>query len=70
MRKGGTRCYIARRGLAPRKLFDHLRQTVERRFVWLNRFLRIRYERRTGVHSAFTDLAGALIAFRTNEQLC
>jgi transposase len=62
---------IARRGIEDSRLGRH-RWKVERTLAWLSRFRRltVRYERREGVHLAFTTLAAALICMRQIRRLC
>jgi transposase len=66
LRRRGSRCRIARRGIESREKLGRYRWVVERTFAWLNRFRRltIRYERLAHLHLAFLDLGCALICLR------
>jgi transposase len=57
---------IARRGVAHGSGLGKVRWVVERAFVWLHQFkrLRTRYERRTGLHQGQLELACSLICLR------
>jgi transposase len=56
---------IARRGIESSERLGRHRWVVERTLAWLNRYrrLRIRYERRADMHSAFLHIGCALICW-------
>ena len=72
LRKRGIKGRIARRGVESSERLGRHRWVVERSFAWLNRFrrLRVRYERRSDIHLAFTKLVCALITFRAVKRFC
>ena len=53
----------ARRGIESRHRLGRHRWVIERTLAWMGRFRRLatRYERRVGIHQAFTSLACSLI---------
>ena len=71
-RARGIRPRIARRGVESSAHLGRHRWVVERTFAWLARFRRIttRYERRAGLHLAFTTLACAVICLRQIRRFC
>ncbi|WP_432445260.1 IS5 family transposase [Streptomyces malaysiensis] len=64
--KRGIKPMIARRGVAHGSGLGKVRWVVERAFVWLHQFkrLRIRYERRADLHQGLLELACSLICLR------
>jgi transposase len=63
---------IARRGVESSERLGRHRWVVERTLAWLNRFRRltVRYERRAGIHLAFTTLACALVRLNQIRRFC
>jgi len=63
LRRRGIIPRIARRGIDSSERLGRYRWVVERTLSWLNRFrrLKVRYERRAGIHHAFLTLGCALI---------
>ncbi|WP_420834109.1 IS5 family transposase [Streptomyces yunnanensis] len=68
----GIRPVIARRGEPHGSGLGIFRYVVERTIAWLHGFrrLRIRWERRDGIHEAFLGLATCLITYRHVRRLC
>ncbi len=66
LRSRGITPRIARRGVAHGSGLGKQRWVVERGFVWLHAFkrLRTRYERRADIHLGLLQLACALICYR------
>jgi IS5 family transposase len=62
----GIRSRIARREVESSAKLGRHRWVVERTLAWFSqlRRLTVRYERRVGIHLAFTTLASALITWR------
>lgn len=58
-RRRGIAPHITRRGIETSQKLGRHRWVIERTFAWINRFRRLvtRYERRSGIHHAFTALA-------------
>ena len=58
---------IARRGQPHGSGLGKIRWVVERTHAWLHAYrrLRIRYERRAGIHEAFLQIACCLVGWRT-----
>ncbi len=65
LRRRGIRNRIARKGIDSSQRLGRHRWVIERPFAWLytNRRLAIRYERRADIHQAFRILACAMICF-------
>jgi hypothetical protein len=63
---------IAHKGIDASDRLGRYRWVVERTLSWLNRYrrLKVRYERREGIHQAFLTLGGALICWNFVEQFC
>lgn len=57
--------WLAKRNTEHGSGFGRWRWVVERTFVWLNQFrrLRLRYEKRADIHEAFLSLACALLCW-------
>ncbi len=72
VRACGIVAAIARRGTLHGTGLGANRWVVERSFAWLHGFrrLRIRWERRAGIHEAFLKLACCLITHRQLRALC
>jgi IS5 family transposase len=70
LRRRGSACRIARKGVEDKARLGRHRWVVERTMAWLNHFRRlaIRYERREVIHQALLDLGCALICFRRVEE--
>ncbi|MFI1523950.1 IS5 family transposase [Kitasatospora cineracea] len=64
--KRGIKSMIARRGVARSSGLGKVRWAVERAFVWLHQFkrLRTRYERRADLHQGLLGLACSIICLR------
>ncbi|MFB7999387.1 IS5 family transposase [Streptomyces sp. NPDC056002] len=64
--KRGIKPLIARRGVAHGSGLGKTRWVIERTFAWLHQFkrLRIRYERRAGLHQGLLQLACCIICLR------
>ncbi|OPZ46210.1 MAG: Transposase DDE domain protein [Actinobacteria bacterium ADurb.BinA094] len=71
LRRRGIRPLIARRGAAHGSGLGRQRWVVERGFAHLHNFrrLRIRYERRPEIHTAFLLLACAILCWRRLRSL-
>jgi len=65
-RQRGIEPRIARRGIESSERLGRYRWVVKRTLAWFARMRRlsIRYERRPGIHHAFTCLACSLICFK------
>jgi transposase len=65
LRRRGSACRIARKGVESSERLGRHRWVVERTLAWLNQFRRltVRYERRASIHQAFLDLGCALICW-------
>jgi transposase len=63
---------ITRRGTEHGSGLGVYQWVVERTFAWLHGFrrLRVRWERRAGIHEAFLELAYRLITYRQLNSLC
>jgi transposase len=71
IRAVGGRCghgasFRASRGIESSERLGRYRWVVERTLSWLNRFrrLKVRYERRADIHTAFLTLGCALICWK------
>jgi transposase len=62
---------LARRNTRHGSGLGRFRWVVERTFAWLNQFrrLRVRYEKRADIHTAFLSLACVLICWRRLQRL-
>jgi transposase len=71
-RQRGVAPRIARRGIESSERLGRHRWVVERTLAWLNRFRRltVRYERRAGIHLAFTTLGCALVCLNQVRRFC
>jgi transposase len=71
LRRRGIKPLIARRGTAHGSGLGRQRWVVERGFAHLHNFrrLRIRYERRPEIHTAFLILACAILCWRRLKSL-
>lgn len=71
-RRRGITPRIARRGVEDGRRLGRHRWKVERTLAWMARFRRlaVRYERREGIHLAFTTLAAALICLNQVRRFC
>ena len=65
MRQRGILPRIARRGIDSSERLARYRWVAERTLSWLNRNrrLKVRYERRDGIHMAFLSIGGTLICW-------
>jgi IS5 family transposase len=73
LREHGIRPLLAKRGTAHGSGLGTTRWVIERTIAWLHHFrrLRIRWERRDDIHSAFLVLGAALITFNVVQmKLC
>ena len=68
----GIQPFLAKRGTAHGSGLGKIRWVVERTISWLHqqRRLRVRYERREDIHSAFLTLAASLICFHIFLEGC
>ncbi|MGI4858972.1 MAG: IS5 family transposase [Janthinobacterium lividum] len=72
LRQRGITARIARRGIENKERLGRHRWVVERTHAWFAGFgkLRIRFERRLDIHSAWLSLAAAIICSRFVDDLC
>ena len=72
LRRRDITARIPRKGIESRDRLSRYRWVVERTHVWFAGFgkLRIRFERRLGIHSALFSLAAAVIFSRFIDDLC
>ena len=70
LRRRGIRNRIARKGIESSRRLGRHRWVIERTFAWLytNRRLAIRYERRADIHQAFLTLGCTMICFNALQQ--
>ena len=63
---------IAQRGIESSERLGRHRWVIERTLAWLARFrlLAVRYERRAGIHLAFTTLGCALVCLNQIRRFC
>jgi len=71
LRKRGIKARISRSGTDSSEKLGRHRWVVERTLSWLNRYrrLKVRYERRAGIHQAFLDLGCTLICWSFVQRL-
>ena len=71
LRARRIRPFVARRRTRHGSGLGRWRWVVERTFAWLNQFrrLRVRYDKRAGIHEAFLSLGCALICWRSLRKI-
>ena len=72
LRNRGITPRIARRGIDSSERLGRHRWVVERTLSWINRCrrLKVRYERRAGIHQAFLSLGCALVCWNFVQHIC